>query len=318
LSERGVVLAAVSKNNPADARAPFEENPNMVLKAENFAAFEASWEPKSQALRSIAGQLKLGLDSFVFFDDNPAERELVRQHLPEVEVVEVPEDPSGYIHALQRGLWFESVSVTQDDRLRTQQYREEHQRREERSSTDSIDGYLESLEMKATIGGISKTNIDRVVQLIGKTNQFNTTTRRHSRAEVESLEALDGSICLAVRLQDKFGDYGLVSVLLARPDAGVEAQTLVIDTWLMSCRVIGRTLEEFVMSELLTRAKHQGFKAIRGEYVRTKKNELVSDLYTRFGFDSEPDLRQGECERFTGDCSQLKSPQSHVSTGDRS
>ena len=280
LARRGVLLAIASKNNPADAREPFGMHPDMVLALDDLAAFEASWDPKELALRRIADELQLGLDAFVFFDDNPAEREHIRQGLPEVEVVEVPDDPADYVRALEAGLWFESVALTDEDRARTAQYAVERRRVELKTTATNLDDYLASLEMIAQVRAIHDADLQRVVQLIGKTNQFNLTTRRHAEAQVRAIAGGAGGVALTVRLRDRFGDYGLVGVVLGIADG----DALAIDTWLMSCRVIGRTLEQRVLHELVRRAEQLGHRRLVGEYVPTAKNALVAGLYTELGF----------------------------------
>ena len=187
LGQRGIVLAVCSKNNAADAREPFEKNPDMVLQLSDFAAFEARWDPKAIAIERISETLRLGMDSFVFFDDNPAEREHIRQALPMVEVVDVPLDPTEYVQALTEGLWFEAASVTTDDRKRSEQYRAEGQRRIIQESAGSLDNYLESLNMVADIRPLAPEDLQRISQLLGKTNQFNLTTRRHTRTDVQQM-----------------------------------------------------------------------------------------------------------------------------------
>jgi FkbH-like protein len=284
LGARGIVLAACSKNNTADAREPFEKNPDMLLKLDDFATFEASWDPKPVAIERIARTLSLGLDSLVFFDDNPAEREIVRQQLPEVEVVEVPADPAEYAAALQAGLWFESVGITDDDRQRGEQYRSEELRRQTREAAASLDDYLSSLAMSADIQPINDENMQRVVQLLGKTNQFNLTTRRHTEENVRQMLAQRGALGLALRLIDRFGDYGLVSVVLGVPESGIGAPTLRIDTWLMSCRAIGRTVEHGLMNEVVRRARELGYQTLIGDYIPTAKNDLVAGFYPGVGF----------------------------------
>ncbi|MBX3161003.1 MAG: HAD-IIIC family phosphatase [Deltaproteobacteria bacterium] len=279
LARRGVLLAVASKNNPADAREPFGAHPDMALAIDDLAAFEASWDPKAMALQRIADALQLGLDSFVFFDDNPAEREHIRQALPEVEVVEVPEDPADYLRALEAGLWFEAVALTDEDRARTAQYAVERQRAELRGAASSLDDYLASLEMCARVRDLDDTDMQRAVQLIGKTNQFNLTTRRHSEAHVRALLA-GGAVAVTVRVRDRFGDHGLVSLAIAVPRDG----DLVVDTWLMSCRVIGRTVEQLVLAELVRRATERGLHRVVGEYLPTAKNALVARLYDDLGF----------------------------------
>jgi len=282
LGQRGIVLTVASKNNEPDARGPFLENPGMVLALDDFAHFEAHWEPKAVSLKRTAETLQLGLDSFVFFDDNPAEREHIRQALPQVSVVDVPPDPADYIRALDAGLWFEAVSITAEDRQRADQYRLEKDRREAATQFESLDGYLESLEMTAVVRPIDAQDLDRVVQLIGKTNQFNLTTRRHSAAAVRELLDRPGSLGVSIRVADKFGDHGLISLAIAVP--GSSAGDLEIDTWLMSCRVIGRTVEELQFNLLLEHAQTQGFARMVGLYIPTPKNPLVAGLYDRLGF----------------------------------
>lgn len=284
LKESGVLLAACSKNNEADAREPFETNAEMVLRLDDFSAFHASWDTKPARIRRIAGELNLGTDSFVFFDDNPAEREHVRAELPEVLVVEVPEEPAHFVRALQESLAFEAVDLTTADSERAAQYQAESSRKQAASAAASTEDYLASLMMHAIAQPVAEANLDRVVDLITKTNQFNLTTRRHSRAAVEQMAANARGVCFAVTLTDKFGDYGLVSVLLAMPET---ERRLRIDTWLMSCRAMGRTLERWVMDHLAAAARGLGFSEITGEYLPTAKNAPVKDMLPGFGFAPE-------------------------------
>jgi FkbH-like protein len=314
LAERGVVLAVASRNNPADAREPFTRNPDMLLTLADFAAFEASWEPKAAMLGRIAKTLNLGLDSFVFFDDSAAEREQVRQLCPDVAVVDVPGDPAGYTRSLNTCLWFESVTVTQADRERAAQYAAEGRRREEQSACVSIDDYLRSLEMRAEAQPIGEEQIERVVQLLAKTNQFNLTTRRHLAADVRRMLAMPGSIGLSLRAADRFGDYGLVAVLLAVPLGGSSADAAKIDTWLMSCRVIGRTFEHFLFGALLDRAASAGYGRLAGEYVPTKKNAVVAGLYDELGFRRKSESADGTIE-FEINLPECVRPASFVHTG---
>jgi FkbH-like protein len=283
LSDRGVVLAVCSKNNDADAREPFTQNPNMALSLDDFAQFEATWDPKATVIRRIAKTLQLGVDSFVFFDDNPAEREQVRQALPEVAVVEVPEDPAEFIRALDAALWFEATDLTGEDRARSEQYRADRKRRESEVAFESLDAYLGSLEMVADVRRVDEADLDRVVQLIGKTNQFNLTTRRHSFAKVRALIEDPGTVALTLRMIDRFGDYGLVSVIIGVPDSA-RPGALRIDTWLMSCRVINRTVEEFFFNTLIEECRAKGVGSLVGVYAATAKNGLVANLYPRLGF----------------------------------
>lgn len=284
LAQRGVLIAVCSKNNPEDARGPFLENSQMVLALDDIVAFEAGWTPKAEVIRSIAQTLNLGLDSFVYFDDEPAERELVRQALPEVEVVNVPDDPAAYRDALLQGLWFEAVSVSNEDRMRTEQYRVEQERHKAQAIPATVEDYLQSLELVGEIATIDDASMDRVLQLIGKTNQFNLTTRRHTQDTLARMLNSSSPVALTLRARDRFGDYGLVAVLVAISESSGDGETLRIDTWLMSCRIIGRTAEQFIFNALLRRAKALGYARLVGEYIPSRKNAVVADLYERLGF----------------------------------
>jgi FkbH-like protein len=286
LKESGVLLVACSKNNEADAKEPFEKNEAMHLRLEDFAAFHASWDTKPSRLREIAQELNLGLDSFVFFDDNPAEREHVRADLPEVIVPEVPVEPALFIRALQETLAFEAVDLTTADAERAGQYAAEASRKRMQTDAATPEQYLASLEMRAEVQPIDESNLDRVVDLITKTNQFNLTTRRHSRAAVEQLVASPRSVCFAVKLSDRFGDYGLIAVVLGRAEENDDT-ALRLDTWLMSCRAMGRTVEHFTLNEVVAAARDRGYTALLAEYLPTQKNVPVKSLLPGFGFVKE-------------------------------
>lgn len=307
LLANGTLLAVCSKNNLTDAQEPFRVNPEMALRLDDFAAFAASWEPKAVAIERMAAELRLGLDSFVFFDDNPAEREQVTQALPGVAVVPVPEDASEYIRALERGLYFEAVRVTDADAQRAEQYRVERDRRQLESSATSIDDYLASLDMHAVIEPITDANLQRVVQLIGKTNQFNLTTRRHTQAQVEAMIAHPRSVAFALRSRDRFGDHGLIAVVIGVPE---DERTLRVDTWLMSCRVIARTMEQATFAHLLEQARALGYDTLVGERIPTAKNALVAELFPSLGLRAAGVV--GEVERYVAPVAQLTPPAHHV------
>ena len=295
IRERGVLLAVASKNNNDDAREPFVDNPNMVLKLEHFSAFKANWGPKTEMLQEIADELSLGLDSFVFLDDNPAEREQVRQAMPMVTVPELPTDPAEYIRALTDELAFESVGLTDTDQLRNSLYSQEKKRKHVQTQSGTLQEFLQSLEMRATIIPIDDSNLKRVTQLVGKTNQFNVANRRHSHEQIVNFTQVANSITVCVSLNDKFGDYGIICVLLAVPD-DERQDFLRIDTWLMSCRAIGRTVEQHVFNYLIDAAKSQAYSGIIGEYVPTAKNKPVEKLFPDLGFVEKS--RRNEIQRF--------------------
>jgi len=287
LRERGVILAVCSKNDPAIAEAVFRDHPEMLLKRSDIAAFLANWEDKAANLRQIAGQLNIGVDSLVFVDDNPAERARIRQSLPMVAVPELPADPAHYVRCLADAGYFESVAFTGDDTRRAEQYSANASREALREASQNMDDFLRGLEMSVTFGPFRPVDLARVAQLIGKTNQFNLTTRRHSLDDVLRFTCADGCLTLQFRLVDKFGDNGLVSVMILTPDT--EAPDLLeIDTWVMSCRVFGRQLEQEAMNIAVEAARGMGVRAFRGDYIPTPKNGVVRELYPKLGFTQAP------------------------------
>jgi FkbH-like protein len=281
LKQRGVLLAVCSKNNPDDARLPFVEHPHTRLRLDDFAAFFANWSDKVENLRGIAAQLALGLDSFVFLDDNPMERAWVRSQLPEVVAVELGPAPFGYVRDLDRGRWFQTVGLSDEDRGRSEMYRQSAAREALRTAYGSLDEFLEQLEMRASAVAITDANIARVTQLVNKTNQFNLTTRRYSESQVAHLAADQAGWARAFHLTDRLGDYGLIGLLVCVPTA---PDSWEIDTWLMSCRVLGRRVEHFMFDRLCEAARAAGIATIVGVYRPTAKNAQVADLFTRLGF----------------------------------
>lgn len=287
LQARGLILAVASKNNPEDARSPFHANRNMVLSLDDFAAFEASWDPKPAMLERISAQLRLSLDSFVFFDDSPFERDHVRTALPAVSVVDVPEDPASYVRACEESLWFEMAPALSSDRDRPAQYRLEMERASEAARFLTTEEFLESLRMKAEVRLLDETDLDRATQLVARTNQFNLTTRRHSRSTLARLAADPDSLAITIRVGDRFGDHGMVAVMIGTVRETDAEAAMEIDTWLMSCRVLGRSVEAFTLAAFAKRARDKGHTRLRGVFVSTPKNALVADLYTRMGFKPE-------------------------------
>jgi FkbH-like protein len=284
LKARGILLAVASKNNPEDAHLPFERHPHMRLRLEDFAAFEANWNDKVSSIRAISKKLALGLDSFVFLDDNPLEREWVRSQLPQVAVVE----PAGasvfhFVRALDHAKYFFALSLSKEDLGRAEQYRIEAARDSLRAASSSMGEFLAQLNMRAAAVPVSDSNISRVVQLINKTNQFNLTTRRYTEAQVRDIATNPAGWAGAFELSDRMGSYGLIGVVLAKP-VGRDVQTWVIDTWLMSCRALGREMENFMFDQLMESARARGIRRIEGVYRPTAKNNLVAGLLERFGF----------------------------------
>lgn len=286
LSQRGILLAVCSKNDPIVAREPFEKHPEMVLGISDISAFAANWEAKSHNISAISKELNLGLESITFFDDNPYEREEVRRQLPELDVPVMPSDPASFRRMLEEYPYFEPVSYTHADKSRADQYHARAKATELRDRASSLKEYQVSLKMVARIGAIDDLNMSRVVQLINKTNQFNLTTRRRNRAELEEFLANPNHFHFWVRLSDRFADHGLIAVVLCVLEQG----ELVVDTLLMSCRVIGRDVEAVIMNEIASIAIKTGARKIRGEYFQTNRNGIVAELYARLGFSTAADV----------------------------
>jgi len=280
LRSRGVILAVASKNNEADAREPFEHHPDTRLRLDHFASFHANWNDKPSSLTAIARELNIGLDAIAFVDDNPAEREVVRQLLPDVEVVSLPPDPSGYVRALSDSLLFEMASLTSEDVARAGYYQARAAAAAGAERANSLDDFYASLGMEAFVAPFDELNLPRIAQLVGKTNQFNVTTRRHGANELREFMDDPRTITMYLRLRDQFGDHGLVAVLIAREESGVAD----IDTWLMSCRVIGRTVENEMLARLCALALERGITRLRGTFIPTAKNSVVQDVFEQFGF----------------------------------
>ena len=280
LKQRGVLLAVCSKNDHPKAAEVFEKHPEMLLRMEDIVSFKANWEPKSDNIRQMALELNLGLDSFVFMDDNPAEIDIVRQFAPEVTTILLGPDPSDYAAQLQDCRLFEPRSITSEDAERTHQYRSEVQRKELQASATDMGAYLESLMMESAMSEFTAVDVPRLSQLINKSNQFNLTTRRRTEADVEAVMNDADYAGFSVRLKDRFGDHGLISIVIGHK----QGETMEIDTWLMSCRVLKRQVEEEVLNQLARLAKSRGCARLFGLYLPTAKNEMVRDFYTRMGF----------------------------------
>jgi FkbH-like protein len=284
LSERGVILAVSSKNDASIAEAAFSTHPEMVLKRQDIAAFEASWGDKPTALRRIAQDLNVGLDALVFFDDNPFERELMRRTLPMVSVPEVPEAVEGYIACLVDAGYFEAVALTADDLQRTEQYGANARRQRAEASSTDLSNFLHSLDMSLTVLPFQGVDVPRIAQLINKSNQFNVTTRRYTEVDVARLMNDPLTLTFSARLDDCFGSNGIISVVIGSLVTHEGDRALDIDTWLMSCRVLGRCVENAMLSIVADAARTAGAKRLIGHYRPTPKNGMVRDLFSRLGF----------------------------------
>jgi FkbH-like protein len=284
LRSRGVVLAVCSKNDADVARAAFAEHPDMVLRLDDIAVFQANWQDKATNLQAIARTLDIGTDALVLLDDNPAERELVRMTLPEVAVPELTADPADYPLLLLAAGYFESVSFTDEDRRRAGLYRANAVRAELAASATDMEAYLASLDMVVRLSPFDATGRSRIAQLTQRSNQFNLTTRRYDEAAVEAFERHPDAFTLQVRLADRCGDNGMISVVICT-QSGTE---WIIDTWLMSCRVLNRRVEEAVLDVLAATAIDRGITRLTGHYVPTERNGMVREHYPRLGFAPGP------------------------------
>lgn len=283
LQKQGILLGLCSKNNPEEVDQVLAEHPDIQIKEEHLSIKKVNWEDKASNLRAIAAELNIGIDSLVFIDDSDFEVNLIREQLPEVTAVQVPAMLAQYPDTV-RGILpqFVTLSSTAEDGQRAQMYSDEKQRQEGRSGFADLEDYLKSLELKMTIYQDPAEHLPRVAQLTQKTNQFNLTTRRYTEADIQGYFDSDSSAVYAFRLEDKFGDYGLTGVAVVRYEDGGE--TAVIDTLLMSCRVIGRNVEFAFFDRIMQDIRARGAKEVRAEYLRTPKNDQVNDLYDRIGF----------------------------------
>lgn len=286
LQKRGVILAVCSKNDEDKAKEPFEKHPDMVLKMEDIAVFVANWDNKADNIRKIQNILNIGFDSMVFLDDNPFERNLVRENLPDVCVPELPEDPAEYLEYLYSLNLFETASFSENDAERTKQYQVEAQRATDLESFTDVTDFLKSMNMISDVQAFNNFSKPRVSQLTQRSNQFNLRTVRYTEQEVENLMNSEDHHTISFTLEDKYGDNGLICVIVLEKK---DPETLFIDTWLMSCRVLKRGMEDFTLNTIIDTAKKNGFKYVMGEYLPTAKNQMVKDHYERLGFRSHED-----------------------------
>ena len=288
LARRGIILAVCSKNDEDVAREAFLKHPEMVLRMDDISVFIANWESKADNIARIRQILNIGYDSIVFLDDNPAEREIVRRHLPEVTVPELPEDPAYYLPFLISQNLFETASHSRTDADRTRQYQEESRRQQLAQSVTDMDEFLESLHMQAKVNSFEEHDVERISQLTLRSNQFNLRTVRYGVAEIKRIMQDPSYETFSVELADRFGNYGLISLAIVKATDDGKA---FIDTWIMSCRVLKRTVEHLLFNHMTERLRRRGVGILVGEYIPTEKNRLVTDLLPRLGFTPAEDGR---------------------------
>ena len=281
LKKRGIILCICSKNNEGVAKEPFIKHPDMILRFDDIAMFVANWEDKATNIRYIQKTINIGMDSIVFLDDNPFERNLVRELVPDITVPELPENPEQYLPYLQSLNLFETATYSDNDAARTKQYQAEVGRTQLQESFSDFTEYLERLEMKGKAKPFEPYYYPRIAQLTQRSNQFNLRTVRYTEADIERIAKDEHYLTLYFTLEDKFGDHGLVGVVIIekKPDH------VFVDTWLMSCRVLKRGMEEYIVNNIVRAACEAGYETIEGEYIPTAKNAMVKDIYKQFGFE---------------------------------
>ena len=310
LRARGILLAVCSKNNEDVARSGFL-HPDSILKQEHFSAFLANWEPKHENILQIAKALNLGVDSLVFVDDNPAERAIVRAQLPAVAVPEVGSDAANFAKIIDASRLFEPVSLGAEDLKRAKLYEENAKRSQLQQEFSNYGEYLDSLEMSAEIDSFNSTYVERIAQLTNKTNQFNLTTKRYTLAEIEAAAHDQKQIGLYGRLTDRFGDNGLISVVLGH----IQGNKLHLDLWLMSCRVLKRDMEFAMLDCLVERARMASVTEIIGYYIPSAKNGMVADHYEKLGFTFQSDTETPRSTEWRLDVSSYETRNKHISIG---
>ncbi|HEY9114161.1 MAG TPA: HAD-IIIC family phosphatase [Bacteroidales bacterium] len=284
LKNRGIIVAVCSKNTESIAKEPFEKHPDMVLRLDDISVFVANWENKADNIRFIQSVLNIGFDSMVFLDDNPFERNIVRENIPGITVPELPEDPAEYLEYLYSLNLFETITFSNEDTERTKLYQVEAQRNIAQHKFTNEDDFLKSLEMTSVVQPFNKFNTPRVAQLSQRSNQFNLRTVRYTEGDVEKMATDANYLTFTFTLEDKFGDNGLICVIILKKET---EKIAFVDTWFMSCRVLKRGMENFVLNTMVDAAKQNGFEFLKGEFLPTAKNEMVKDHYESLGFVAE-------------------------------
>ena len=285
LNQRGIILAVNSKNNPEDALRVIREHPYMVLREEHFACLKINWQDKATNLKEIANELNIGLDSLVFIDDDPLNRQLVKERLPEVLVVDLPDDPSYFTQTLKELNEFNVFQITEEDYHRGRMYTQDRQRKEFEVKSGDFDEFLAKLNLKVEIKKADAFTVPRISQLTLKTNQFNLTTRRYQEEEIRRFAGLEDYLVFSVKVEDKFGDSGIVGVAIIKK----MAEGWLIDNFLLSCRIIGRNIEKAMLYHIIDLVKKDGAQRVVGEYIATAKNAPCSKMYEENGFDKAKD-----------------------------
>jgi FkbH-like protein len=296
LKERGIILAICSKNDETNAIEPFDKHPDMVLRRDDIAVFVANWSNKADNIKYIQSVLNIGFDSMVFLDDNAFERNMVRTYLPEVCVPELPEDPADYVSFLTEQNLFETNSFTEEDKERTQLYKAEALRTDASRSYTSETEFLQSLGMVSEVKPFDTFTIPRVSQLTQRSNQFNLRTKRYTEQDIKHFAESDKYATFSFTLSDKYGAHGLIGVIVLEK---ATATTLFVDTWIMSCRVLKRGMEQFMLNTIMNYAKEYKFAEITGEYLQTSKNGIVKDHYKNLGFTEKDNLWHLHCNDYT-------------------
>jgi FkbH-like protein len=286
LKRRGILIAVCSKNTEDIAKEPFIKHPDMVLRLDDIAVFVANWETKVENIRYIQSVLNIGFDSMVFIDDNPFEREMVRSAIREISIPALPEDPTEYLPFLRALNLFETASYTEEDEVRTQQYQVEQKRDSFQQRFTNESEFLESLDMAAELGPFTKFSIPRISQLSQRSNQFNLRTIRYTEDELVLISRSPEYLTFSFSLADKFGNYGLISTIILKV---ISKEEIFVDTWIMSCRVLKRGMENLALNAIVSAAAEKGYQRIIGEYIPTKKNEIVKNHFRDLGFDLKGD-----------------------------
>jgi FkbH-like protein len=295
LSRKGILLAVCSKNNLDDALEALEKHPGMLVRAKHFAAMRINWTDKAQNLREIAEELNVGVDSLAFLDDNPFEREQVRAALPEVTVIDLPKNPLDYASAVRNCAVFERLTLSAEDQRRTEMYAAQKQRAGAEQKFQSKEDFFRYLEQEAELEPVSELTLARIAQLTQKTNQFNLTTRRYTEPQIAEMAKQRDWHIFSIKVRDRFGDHGLVGVAIVHD----QAERCEVDTFLLSCRVIGRTVETALLAHLAESAAQRGRKRLEGWFLPTKKNAPARDFYEQHGFELQ--LKNGEGSLWTLD-----------------